>query len=398
MELMKERNLLIGASALSATVVFALCWFIAAMSDTAWIFGANYLSDLGVSDYEYARMFFNGGCLIAGILFAICGAAILTSKRNKLDAVAGVVAVAAGVSIALIGVFTSDSGSLHLYIAYAAFGAGMVCLLLLAMRDWSDEMRKLATFAFMSVSFVAALYYVLVHEGTDIGFLSGMPGVETAAAVVLLLLFFLQSAKFMYRGGVKRATPNGKGIAERHRVALGFAGILSALMFLSFWLFAMLSDPSWAFNVDPVYMLGLSSAEDVKLYFSIGCLAGGAFAIMYGAGVTTMQRGYLRSSAGVFVTIIGIILLIAGILFLTTGEVSECMETVALIFGVAALICIIISDWKKEKMLTAAFYLFMLVIVGTHMLISGPGSDVSVSVLALFALLGVEGVRLIAGK
>jgi len=398
MELMKERNLLIGASALSATVVFALCWFIAALSDPAWIFGANYLSDLGVSDYEHAWMFFNGGCLIAGALFAVCGVAILTSKRNKPDAVAGAVGIVTGVSIALIGVFPSDVGSLHLYIAYAAFGAGMVCLLLLAVTDWSDKMRRLALFTPVCVALVAVSYFVLVFRETDVRFLSGMPGVETAAAVVLLLLFFLQSMKFMRRGGARRVTPEGKSIADRHRVAFGFAAILTMISFLAFWLFAMLSDPSWTFNADPIYTLGFSSVEDAKLFFSIGCIAGGVFAVMYGAGTATMHRGYLRSAGGTFVLIIGIILVLAGILFLTTGEVVECMETAALILGAAALVCVIASDWKKEKMMTAAFYFFILAIVMIHVLINGFEIESSMYALILFMILGAEGIRLIAGK
>jgi len=74
------------------------------------------------------------------------------------------------------------------------------------------------------------------------------------------------------------------------------------------------------------------------------------------------------------------------------------METAALIFGTVALICVIASDWKKEKMLTAAFYLFILVIVLIHMLINGFETEISILVLVLFALLGTEGVRLIVSE
>jgi hypothetical membrane protein len=383
---------------LSATVIFALCWFIAALSDPTWTFGTNYLSDLGVSDYEHAWMFFNGGCLIAGILFAVCGVAILTSRRKGLDVVAGAVGIVAGISIAMIGVFPSDVGSLHLYIAYAAFGAGMVCLLLLSVRDCQDKIIKLAVFTPACVALTALSYIVLVHGGNDVRSFSGMPGVETVAAIVLLLLFFLQSMKFMHRGGVARGAPEGKGMTDRHRIAFGFAAILSMISFLAMWLFAMLSDQSWTFNADPLYMLGLSSVADAKLFFSLGCIAGGVFAVMYGAGTATMHRGYLRSAGGTFVLIIGIILVLAGILFLTTGEVVECMETAALILGAAALVCVIASDWKKEKMMTAAFYFFILAIVMIHVLINGFEIESSMYALILFMILGAEGIRLIAGK
>ena len=139
MKFVKDMNILIGMAGLLAAIVFALCWYTAALSDPAWVFGTNYLSDLGVSDYENAKMFFNGGCLITGLLFVLVGVGLITSRKDdKISLAGGAIAVVSGICVSLIGIVTSDAGNSHAYIAYEAFGLGFVCLILLAVRDFID--------------------------------------------------------------------------------------------------------------------------------------------------------------------------------------------------------------------------------------------------------------------
>ena len=387
MKFAKDLNILIGTAGLLAAIVFALCWYTAALSDPAWVFGTNYLSDLGVSDYENAHRFFNIGCLVTGILFVLFGAGLIASKRDRVSLTAGALAVVSGVCVSLIGIVTSDAGDPHAYIAYAAFGIGFVCLIFLAVGDLLDGLCILATITFLGFAATALSFLVL-----------DLPGVETMAAVMLLALFLLQGAKFLYHGTAEKRARDAPGICDRHKLAFGFAAVLASVTFLIFLTFAALSDTSWVFGTDPVYMLGGSSVSEARLFISIACIFGGLFTAMYGIGSGLMRNPFPRPAAGAFAMLAGITFGLAGISFLASCTVSAYVEYFAMAFGAIAVLLVIISEMMERRMVAASFFLVVLISLASSAFISGYGYVSAFGVVALFTVLFAQGMRLIISK
>ncbi|MCL2143421.1 MAG: DUF998 domain-containing protein [Methanomassiliicoccaceae archaeon] len=391
MEPVKERNILIGTLAVIAVIVFAICWFAAAMSDPEWIFGTNYLSDLGVSGYEWAHKYFNGGCLIAGVLFALCGTAIVVSRKRKLDIAAGVFAVLSGICISLIGVVTEDAGDPHYYLALTAFGSGFICLTLISIRDWTDGLRILAPLTPAGMIIIAASAFILLRTAeTD----AVAPGVETVLVIIMISLFMLQGMKFIYHGASERY----RGIADRHKTAFGFTALLGAAAFLLLWLLASVTDGSWTFGSDPAYVLGLSPDDVSNAYFSFACVTGGLLTVIYGIGAGLMHNGALRSVGGSFAVLAGIVLTAIGIMLLLRNDMSACIEQIAVTLGAASLLLVTASDWIRKRMVTASFYLAMIIVCVLSALAAGYDAASAFFVLALFAVLGTEGVRLLISE
>ena len=384
----KEENILIGTAGLFAVIIFALCWFTAALSDPTWVFGTNYLSDLGVSDYEHAHELFNGGCLAAGILFALLGVGLIAVKRDSLELAAGVIAIISGISISLIGIVTSNDGNMHAYIAYTAFGTGFMCLMLLTRRDWIDGLTLLSWI--MVSGFVAVILSAL--------FLRSLPGIETVATSVLLALFFLQGMKFLYRGLVEERSPEKERISDKHKMSFGFAAVLASVLFLILMAFAILSDESWVFGIDPVYLLGSSAVIDTQHFISVGCITGGLFMIMYGIGAGFIQSTRIRSVGGTFAVLAGITFSLIGVSFLAAYSAPACAEYFAVAFGAATMICVIASDWMSDRMITAAFYLIVFMSLATSVFLVGYDYMSAICIVAFFTFLGIEGARLIASE
>jgi hypothetical membrane protein len=388
MELVKERNSLIGVLALLGVIIFAFCWFAAAVSDPDWVFGANYLSDLGVSDYAPAYKFFNGGCLLAGIMLAVCGTVLVVSRKKKLDVLTGIFTIVAGTAMSLIGIVTEDAGAPHYYIALVAFGIGFLSLIFLAVRDWTNGLKILALLT--PVGVIAALVSFFVYN-LNISHLT--PELETVAIIVLLLLFLMQGMKFIHHGAVEKGVP---GAAGRHRLLFGFSALIASVAFLLLWLFAALADPLWTFGSDPVYMLGASAVEETKTMIALACIVGGSFATVYGIGAGLMSNG-VRSYGSSFIVIGGALVAAVGVTFLAAKDVPACAEQFALAFGMIALTFIVASDWAKKRVMPAAAYIIVLV-GGIASLLIGYDAASAFCVLALFAVLGIEGVRLMLGE
>jgi hypothetical membrane protein len=400
MELVKERGIFVGLAALLAVIVFGASWYTSALSDPAWVFGTNYLSDLGVSDVWAANVFFNMGCLLAGILFVWFGLGLFLSKASRLERIAGILAVVAGVSMSMIGIIV-EGQDLHVYLAYAAFGVGFLSLIVLAISDFKTGRRLLSSFTFIGLIVGILTYVVLCTDWLALEmdcFLVDFPGVETMGALILAILFTLQGMKYLYCGALEKRSPSGKGISDRHQAAYAFALMVGATAFLLFLLFAMLSSTGWLLGDDYVYELGLISGE-TSMYYAIGCMVGGAFMVLYGAGEGMIRAGGARNSSGFFIAVMGILLVLMGIAFMVRGDIDfGLMEYLIIGSGVAALTCITVSDWQHKRMVTAAFYLVILVCGLAALLFFGYTAASVMFVIAFFFMLEVESMRMLTHK
>jgi len=392
MTFVKERNIFTGMVALLAVIVFGVSWYTAAMFDPTWVFGANYLSDLGVSDVRSAHMSFNMGCLLAGILFVWFGIGLLISGKRDLKRIAGVLAVVSGVAMSLIGIFV-EGDPLHLPLALAAFGVGFLTLIVLAVMDWKDGLRTLASFTPIGLVLTVITYIVLEMDIVEMECaLVGLQGVETMAALVLLVLFALQGMKFLYNGALARAS-NGKGIADRHRLAYGFIALIGAVAFLIFWLFSVLSVPSWTLGEDMISELAM--VDGAVTYLSIAFIAGGVFTALYGIGTGMMRHAYVRNISGSFITVLGVFMILVGLAFFAGAEVDSVYGYLLIVLAMAALTCIAAADWQDKKMITAAFYLMLLVCGVPALLFFEYALISAVTALMFPVVLIVEGVRLV---
>ena len=116
---------------LVAIVSFVTLYSIAVSLDSSYMFGENYLSDLGVSDGAWA---FNSGVIIAGALFipfAVFG--LRPALGNGMLPIACTVLMAiSGLFLISIGIFTEDAGDVHGTVSYGFFLTMLVTLGLVA--------------------------------------------------------------------------------------------------------------------------------------------------------------------------------------------------------------------------------------------------------------------------
>ncbi|OGS55677.1 MAG: hypothetical protein A3K60_01210 [Euryarchaeota archaeon RBG_19FT_COMBO_56_21] len=118
---MDARSRRLGAvSGLAAGVCFIVLYAVAMSLDSEYVFGKNYLSDLGVREGAWA---FNSGLIIAGVLFLafdILSIRMIIGKR-LLDRAAVAMLVIGTAFLILVGIFTEDAGDLHGFVSYGFF-------------------------------------------------------------------------------------------------------------------------------------------------------------------------------------------------------------------------------------------------------------------------------------
>ncbi len=95
--------------------------YVAAMSlDSGYVFGKNYLSDLGLSEGANE---FNAGLIVAGalyVLFSVFGFGP-TLGANWLGRLSTGLMILSAVLLISIGIFTENSGDIHRVISYSFF-------------------------------------------------------------------------------------------------------------------------------------------------------------------------------------------------------------------------------------------------------------------------------------
>jgi len=105
---------------LFGAIAFLSLYLIAMSLDSGYVFGENYLSDLGVSDGAWA---FNSGLLVAGVLFiafALFGLGPELGKGIVGRLSTGLMTLSA-LLLMSIGIFTEDAGDIHGVLSYAFF-------------------------------------------------------------------------------------------------------------------------------------------------------------------------------------------------------------------------------------------------------------------------------------
>jgi len=122
-----SRAILWRLCGLLGAIAFLTLYLIAMSMDDQYVFGRNYLSDLGVSDGALA---FNSGLIIAGalyIVFAVLGLAP-SLGRDIVGRLGAWLLVISGALLISIGIFTENAGDIHRVISVAFFLETLVAI------------------------------------------------------------------------------------------------------------------------------------------------------------------------------------------------------------------------------------------------------------------------------
>ena len=101
-------------------MAFLVLYMIAMSLDSTYVFGKNYLSDLGVSKGAWA---FNAALILTGLFlmpFSVLGLGPALGD-TMWAMISKIMLVIAALFLVSIGVFTEDAGDIHLVVSYGFF-------------------------------------------------------------------------------------------------------------------------------------------------------------------------------------------------------------------------------------------------------------------------------------
>ncbi len=176
---------------LFGAIAFLFLYVIAIALDSQYVFGENYLSDLGVSEGAWA---FNGGLFIAGVLYVLFALFGLDKKlgRNWIGRLGVGLMVLSGSLLFSIGVFTEDSGDIHGVLSYSFFLETLVTIAVVDIALFRT--RSLGLFG-PSVSTGCLVFGLLLLP------FGGTPLVETLAVFDIVVWGVLISLWLAAKGG-----------------------------------------------------------------------------------------------------------------------------------------------------------------------------------------------------
>jgi len=145
-------------------VAFLVLYMIAMSLDSTYVFGKNYLSDLGVSNGAWA---FNAALILAGVLiipFSVLG--LGQALGDTIWAVISkVMLVISALFLVSVGVFTEDAGDIHGVVSYGFFLTMLVAFVFVALALHDTQYLGQSGYGFTLLVFVFGL--ILLPMGGD---------------------------------------------------------------------------------------------------------------------------------------------------------------------------------------------------------------------------------------
>ncbi len=174
---------------IGAIAGFLVLYTIAMSLDSTYVFGKNYLSDLGVSDGAWA---FNAALLLAGVLlipFSVLG--LGPALGDTIWATASKIAlVIAALFLVSIGVFTEDAGDIHGFVSYGFFLTMLVAFVLVAQSLYESKYLGRTGYGFTILVFVF---------GAGLLPMGGDPLSETLAVLGIIVWGFIMGCLLMVK-------------------------------------------------------------------------------------------------------------------------------------------------------------------------------------------------------
>lgn len=174
---------------LCAVVIFLILYLVAMSLDSEYVFGKNYLSDLGVSEGAWA---FNAGLIITGILFvpfSVLGLGPALGEK-MLAVISKALLVIAALFLISIGVFTEDAGDIHGVVSYGFFLTMLVALVFCAEALYKSKYLGRSGYVFTLLVFVFG--FGLLPMGGD-------PLSETLAVLGIIIWGLVVGSLLMLR-------------------------------------------------------------------------------------------------------------------------------------------------------------------------------------------------------
>ncbi|MCX6816110.1 MAG: DUF998 domain-containing protein [Candidatus Aenigmarchaeota archaeon] len=125
---MKDKWIKAGSTAgFLGSIVFIFLTLFAAYNYPGYSIFINYLSDLGVGN----NIFFNLGCIISGLSILLLANALYRKFPERIGKLGAVIFLLSGIFLIGVGVFTENSGLIHLLCAVIFFALAAVAIILL---------------------------------------------------------------------------------------------------------------------------------------------------------------------------------------------------------------------------------------------------------------------------
>ncbi|MCL2149010.1 MAG: DUF998 domain-containing protein [Methanomassiliicoccaceae archaeon] len=189
MKASRDRSAAFAWFGMIGVAAFIISWACAASIDSAWEFGVNTLSEFGVSGTD-ASLYFNYGCMATGALVALFGIGCAAYARNAGRAVGGALLVLAGAALALVGVYTMDSGDAHTFVAVTFAVLALSAMVAIAAGNWAEDKKVSA-----GVAIVAVCLLVTMALAFDVAKL------EAYGIIIAMVWLLVESVNMVVSGG-----------------------------------------------------------------------------------------------------------------------------------------------------------------------------------------------------
>ena len=172
-----------------------LAFTVAIFADGNWTFNINTLSDLGISEDDFARMVFTVTCIIGGIFTAFFGFGKYMMKHG-LDSASGFLLVLAGVLLIAVGLFNKET-SVHIPVAMGYFLMMTAAIIVSLVADYRSR-------RFLSMS--VAIIVLLISYGSMPGF--DLPGTEVISVFAICVWMFAQGVSLSFSNDYNTESDN----------------------------------------------------------------------------------------------------------------------------------------------------------------------------------------------
>jgi hypothetical membrane protein len=174
---------------LSAVLAFLVLYMIAMSLDSTYVFGKNYLSDLGVSKGAWA---FNTALILVGLLlmpFSVLGLGPALGD-TRWAMISKIMLVISALFLVSIGVFTEDAGDVHGVVSYGFFLTMLVAFVFVALA--LHKSKDLGKFGYGFTLLVFIFGAALIPMGGD-------PLSETLAVLGIIAWGLIMGCLLMLR-------------------------------------------------------------------------------------------------------------------------------------------------------------------------------------------------------
>lgn len=139
------------------TLFFSVIWIASATTDGEWIFGADSLSRMGISENPLSAFLFNFGCIVSGLSGIVIGFGPFAYGKRMMR-VSGAFFMIAMVFLAFVGIFKMPTTE-HFVVAasYGVFLSISIFITLLA--DW-----RLSWYPYFDIVFMVAGFAIVLTQ------------------------------------------------------------------------------------------------------------------------------------------------------------------------------------------------------------------------------------------